>query len=134
MPLLLARTAATKTSISIIVSIVSNSITVSIIVSNSSNSITLSIVNILISISVDFCRPVGLMTRFGSGCVETFPLLFLRLSSRIMQCTQIACSQQSHDALKHDFGSRQFSKGDGGGGGGGGCVRLFYIRDVQYVT
>ena len=61
MPLLLAQTAATKTSISIIVSIVSNSITVSIIVSNSSNSITVSIVNILISISVDFCRPVGLM-------------------------------------------------------------------------
>ena len=87
MPLLLPRTAATKTSISIIVSI---------IVSIVNNSIIVSIVNVLISISIDFCRPVGANDEIWLGLCWNFSLTFPptigRLSSRIMQCTQIVLS------------------------------------------
>ena len=62
MPLLLARTAATKTSISIIANIVSNSI----------------IVSILISFSIDFCRPVGANDEIWLGLCRNFSLTFLR--------------------------------------------------------
>ena len=49
-----------------------------------------------------------------------------KLSDHAMYTDCVLSSQQSHDALKHAFGSRQFSKGGGGGGGGvGGGVRLY---------
>ena len=49
-----------------------------------------------------------------------------KLSDHAMYTDRVLSSQQSHDALKHTFGSRQFSKGGGGGGGGvGGGVRLY---------
>ena len=70
MPLLLARTAATKTSISIIVS----------------NSITVSIVNILISISIAFCRPVGANDEIWLRLCRNFSLTFppFKLSDHAM--------------------------------------------------
>ena len=73
MPLLLARTAATKTSISIIVSIVSNSITVSIL-------------SILISISIAFCRPVGANDEIWLRLCRNFSLTFppFKLSDHAM--------------------------------------------------